>query len=298
MPELAEVEYFRRQWQPGVGRPVLGVELHPEARVFRGCDTSGLSKHLSQAVLQESFSHGKNLLFGFSSGGWLGLHLGMTGEMRVETGAPPATRHDHLVLRQPGQSLVFADSRMFGRVRFDVSNDQPPSWWRALPPALLSRGFSEASVAECLRRRSRSPIKAVLLDQSVFPGIGNWMADEILWRLRLHPLTFAGALSVDQSHALHRQTQWVARRALATIGVDWRDPPVAWLYRHRWAAGTRCPRPACRAPLLRAETAGRTTCWCPVCQPAPPTTESRPATRPVGTGRRRETPVRRTTGRG
>lgn len=292
MPELAEVEFFRRQWEPGVGHPVAAIDLHPGARVFRGCDTRAMTRALRGAVLSESHAHGKNLLFGFSGGGWLGVHLGMTGELRVEPAAPEPGRHDHLVLRQSGRSLVLADPRMFGRVRFDHSPGQPPEWWRALPPGLLSRRFSDAWVGGHFIRRARSPVKAVLLEQAVFPGVGNWMADEILWRLGWHPLTPAGTLDAADTRTLRRHVQWVARRALATIGKDWRDPPAGWLYRHRWAAGTRCPRPCCRSPLLREEAAGRTTCWCPSCQPDLRADQTGPRGRSVGTGHRREQPVR------
>ena len=291
MPELAEVEFFRRQWEPGLGHPIAAVEVHPDARVFRGSDVQALVRALEGAVLSEARAHGKHLLFRFSGDAWLGVHLGMTGELRVDPATATAGRHDHLVLRQAGRSLVFADSRMFGRVRFDHSPGRPPAWWRDLPPGVLTRQFTDRWVASHLARRARSPIKAVLLDQSGFPGIGNWMADEILWRLGWHPLTAAGALGPDDARALHRHLQWVARRALATIGQDWRDPPAGWLYRHRWAAGNRCPRPRCRSPLCREEAAGRTTCWCPSCQPDLRSDPPGPRGRTVGTGHRREQPL-------
>jgi len=291
MPELAEVEFFRRQWDPGIGRTVEVVDVHPEARVFRGCAVDRLVAEVSGAVLTRSHAHGKHLLFEFAGESWIGVHLGMTGELKVVNGWPAASRHDHLVLRQPGQSLVFADSRMFGRIRFERSPGQPPAWWRSLPPAILSPEFTPAWLTERWRRRARAPLKAMLLDQEIFPGLGNWMADEILWRLRLHPRLPAGDLMAMKSlNRLHKEVQWLARRSLATIGVDWRDPPASWLYRHRWAAGTRCPRPLSRAPLRRELAAGRTTCWCPACQPGPPGDEGGGG-RAVRTGRRRESPT-------
>jgi formamidopyrimidine-DNA glycosylase len=295
MPELAEVEFFRRCWQPGISAVVDAVDVHAAARVFRGTDTRDLVRTLQGQAMTSSQAHGKQMLFGFSGGAWLGVHLGMTGALRVEGPGFRAGRHDHLTLHQRNRVLVFADSRMFGRIRFDVSPEQPPAWWRELPPGLLTREFSVEWVAAHLRRRARAPVKAVLLDQSIFPGVGNWMADEILWRLGLHPLTPAGTLldAAEAVRVLHDQTRWVARRALATIGVDWRDPPATWLYTHRWAADNRCPRPHCGTLLRREEAAGRTTCWCPVCQPELAGTRPSPAGKPVGTGHRREKPTGR-----
>lgn len=290
MPELAEVDFFRRCWDVGVGKEVERVEIHAGARIFRGCDMDRLVSELPGHSLRASHTHGKQMLFEFAGGLWLGVHLGMTGELRAEAADYPAGRHDHLALRQKERTLVFADARMFGRVRFDETGGGPPAWWRALPPALLDAAFTEAHLASCLSRRARSPLKAVLLDQGIFPGVGNWMADEILWRLHWHPLTPVGALSPAQRGELWREVRWLAEKALATIGVDWSDPPREWLYSHRWATGNPCPR--CHRPLAREEAAGRTTCWCPACQPWPEMLADRlplPA-KPRRTGHRRETP--------
>lgn len=287
MPELAEVDFFRRRWDVGLGVPILRVELHPHARVFRGEDVTRLQEGLTGVALVESFAHGKQMLFAAERSGWLGIHLAMTGDLRVEPEDYAATRHDHFILRQRGRALVFSDPRMFGRIRFDVSPDGPPEWWRGLPPAILSNEFTTEHVAAFLKRRARSPLKAVLLDQAGFPGVGNWMADEILWQLGWHPLTLAGSLTPPQITALRKKARQVARGALRTIGVDWTDPPAdTWLIRHRWAAGQQCPR--CQTELIREEAAGRTTCWCPTCQPPP---AGVPILRkPVRTGYRRERP--------
>jgi formamidopyrimidine-DNA glycosylase len=104
----------------------------------------------------------------------------------------------------------------------------------------------------------------VVLDQRLFPGVGNWMADEILWRARLNPHLHAADLGAAQTRALHRETRFVCRVAMKTIGVDWSDPPKGWLIHVRWKAGGHCPRD--RTPLARETIGGRTTAWCPKCQ--------------------------------
>ena len=84
MPELAEVEYYRKQWNCGLDARIEAVAVHPASRVFRGLVAEALSKHLRGAVLLGSETHGKQMMFRFSNEIWLGLHLGMTGELRVE----------------------------------------------------------------------------------------------------------------------------------------------------------------------------------------------------------------------
>src|SRR5687768_6462254 len=144
------------------------------------------------------------MLFHFSGDNWLGIHLGMTGELRVEPPDYAAGRHDHLVLVRKQRQLVFNDPRMFGAVLFHHGKT-PPVWWTRIAPAILSPAFTAEAVAVFLKRRARAPIKAVLLMQERFPGIGNWMADEILWRAAIHPKRPAGSLSPAEIRTLHRE---------------------------------------------------------------------------------------------
>ena len=161
MPELAEVEYYRKQWDPGVGETVERVRLHPQARVFRECDTAGLELALTGAVLERSLAHGKQMLFGFGGGGWLGIHLGMTGKLFTQPTPYAPDRHDHLVLEQEGRVLVFHDTRLFGRVRFDLGAE-PPAWWRDQAPDLLSEAFTPEAMRGFLKRRARSPFHGIV----------------------------------------------------------------------------------------------------------------------------------------
>jgi formamidopyrimidine-DNA glycosylase len=268
MPELAEVDYFRKRWNPGLQQRIASVELHAGKRIFRGVDTHALGLALTGATLERSEARGKQMLFvakksGAKTNAWLGLHLGMTGELRAEKPDYPAAKHDHLILRQAKHALVFEDARLFGRVLFAESEDAP-KWWAKLPPDLLSSAFTLAELAKFLKRRAKAPIKAVLLMQERFPGIGNWMADEILWRAAIHPRQLAGDLDAKQTKALYREIRWVCRSALRIIGTNWDDPPKSWLFPHRWQKDGTCPRTG--AKLQHATIGGRTTCWSPARQ--------------------------------
>ena len=284
MPELAEVEFFRKRWSVGHGTKVLAVKLHEDKKIFRGCDTTALKRKLTGATLLDSETAAKQMLFRFNGGGltraesscWLGIHLGMSGELRVESPDYTPTKHDHFILLQKTRQLVFNDPRMFGRVQF-ATGEKPPAWWTKIAPAILSMKFTVEAVAEFLKRRGRAPIKAVLLMQERFPGIGNWMADEILWRAAIHPKQPAGSLTPSMVRALHRECQHVCRIALEVIaGKGGKLPPElnkhipqSWLFWHRWENGGRCP--ITKKPLVREEVGGRTTCWSPARQKLKPT---------------------------
>lgn len=265
MPELAEVLFFSRRWAPGLGEKVVRVHLHDGKRIFRGVPTRMFRPTLLGQRLGAIQTHGKQMLFRFGTDCWLGVHLGMTGKLSANSPDHSPSGHDHLVLYTRKRALVFQDPRLFGRIRLDRS-PQPPHWWTSLPAELLARAFSLQRLEAILQRRGRTPLKPLLLLQEFFPGIGNWMADEILWQTRLDPRTRAGALSRKTAARLHARIRKVALDAMRIIGRDWSDPPRSWLFLHRWKDGGKCPR--CRNRLTRRPVGGRTTCWCPCCQKA------------------------------
>jgi formamidopyrimidine-DNA glycosylase len=263
MPELAEVEWYRKQWDAGLGKKIVHIRLHARKRIFRGTSPRALQRNLVGKKLLKSVTRGKRMLFVFSGGNWLGIHLGMTGKIHVEPASFRPDKHDHLVLYQRERALVFTDSRQFGRVRFHHGS-MPPDWWTSDVPEIISPEFNREFVERFLGRHRKAPIKAVLLMQSGFSGIGNWMADEILWRARIHPATPAGKLTAPQRDALFRATKFVARESLRTLGKANSDPPRSWLIHQKWKAGGICPRDG--TPLRRETIGGRTTAWCPKCQ--------------------------------
>ena len=104
-----------------------------------------------------------------------------------------------------------------------------------------------------------APLKARLMDQAVIAGVGNLLADETLWRARLSPLRPAGDLAPEELDHLRRMLRAATRDAMRLGGVHTgRFMPAR-------VRGGACPR--CRTSLRREAVGGRTTYWCPTCQP-------------------------------
>jgi formamidopyrimidine-DNA glycosylase len=283
MPELAEVEFFRKRWHLAArGERVVRVLTHDTKKLLRKLDLPAFRRALTGATLVSSETAAKQMLFRFRRAGsshpqgdiWLGVHLGMSGELSVAAPDHTPGKHDHLVIVTEQHALVFNDPRMFGSVDFHVGAE-PPAWWSKIAPPILSPAFTVAAVAEFLQRRKRAPIKAVLLMQERFPGVGNWMADEILWRAAIHPRRRAGALKPAEVQALWRACRTVCRQALVAIAGRGNSLPKdlnvgiprSWLFRHRWRPGGTCPKTG--KPLAHATIGGRTTCWSPARQKMP-----------------------------
>lgn len=293
MPELAEVEFYRKRWDLAArGDRVEQLLTHDTKKLLRELNLSEFRQALLGATLVGSEARAKQMVFRFRRAGsrvrsgdaWLGIHLGMSGELTVAPGNHQPGKHDHLVIVTRGQhearALVFNDPRMFGRVLFHIGATAP-DWWTRIAPAILSAAFTSRAVSEFLARRRRAPIKAVLLMQERFPGVGNWMADEILWRARIHPARPAGTLSAREIRTLWRECRHVCRLALDAIaGRGQRIPadlnvgiPKTWLFKHRWRPGGRDPLTG--TPLAHATIGGRTTCWSPARQGSGPSPDAK-----------------------
>jgi formamidopyrimidine-DNA glycosylase len=100
------------------------------------------------------------------------------------------------------------------------------------------------------------------MDQTVVAGLGNLLADEITWRAGLHPARPANEVSSEEYARLYRTMRGVLRRAISYGRIP--DLP-SWLTGHRDEEGAPCPR--CGTPFRRSRIGGRTTVWCPRCQP-------------------------------
>jgi formamidopyrimidine-DNA glycosylase len=248
MPELPEAERARLQIERALDREIVGVDDR-DTYVCRPHAPGDIAAGLVGRRLTAAHRRGKFLWADTDGGGpELGLHLGMAGRIVVDE--PPMTNGwDRFSLEfADGGRLALRDKRRLGRA--------------VLAPDFSHIGPDAAEVGRDAFRtrvgRGSAPIKARLLDQGVIAGVGNLLADETLWRARLHPRAPAGELSAEELDRLRRELRAATRSAIRKGGVHTGD-----FIPNRTRGGT-CPR--CGTPLERATIGGRTTFWCPACQ--------------------------------
>ena len=263
MPELAEVAYACGRWNPGIGKVVKEVYANPYSRVYRDLSRECVVSELTKAKLISSATHGKQMLFKLSGHRWLGIHLGMTGSLQIEGSNYQSHKHDALILFQSKQALIFRDPRQFGRLRMHIGKNAPP-WWSELPVSMLDQRFKPSVLSSALSRHGKRPVKALLLDQRYFQGMGNWMADEVLWHAHIHPARKCAEISSAEGKKLFTKIKFVVKGAMHSVGKHGGDPPKGWLFHVRWKNGGICPKT--KTPLAREEIGGRTSCWSPVLQ--------------------------------
>lgn len=283
MPELPEVENVRRSLTPLLGGLVAGVRSARHDFAFRGAtlDPARPRDLLAGARIADLHRHGKQLAIVGDDGRAIAIHLGMTGQLLWLPGAregSPALPSDHVHVRWsiraangPGV-LVFRDPRRFGGAwAFPSFDALRRHRWNALgPDALL---VTPRALLEAARGSARS-IKALLLDQGVLAGVGNIYADEALFRARIEPRRRAGGVRPEEGRRLARAIRAVLRAAVDLGGSTLRDYRDAdgnaggfqRMHRVYGRGGLGCA--VCGQTLREGRVAGRTTVWCPVCQPA------------------------------
>jgi formamidopyrimidine-DNA glycosylase len=259
MPELAEVEYYRRLAETALHRKIAKVDA-PDAWFLKAGLTASA---LRRAVVGRSFTAarriGKLLLLdtdGDTDGPVLGLRFGMTGVLLVDgsrgvdelvySSMRDEPAWDRVTFRfADGGDLRVRDPRRLGGVLLDPDE------------AILGADAQTITLAalRAALTKSRTALKARLMDQAKLAGVGNLAADELLWRAGLDPARPAGELTDDEVKRLHRHLKKTFADLLEQGGSH-----TGRLQAHR-VVGGRCPKDG--TPLVRRTIGGRTTWSCP-----------------------------------
>lgn len=235
-------------------------------RELPGTGISAVRRHGKFIVLDLQTKNGANELQ------TLLIHLGMTGQILTCEPQRPVAAHTHVFFSlDDGREMRYTDIRRFGKIRL-LRNG-------AHEDVLGELGLdpTEASEQEFIARLAgrRARVKALLLDQSVLRGMGNIYTDESLWRARIHPRRLGANLSKGELHRLYLAVRGVLAEAIRLRGSSISDYVDAdgnrgeFQLRHRvyQREGEKCFR--CRSMIRREIVAGRSSYFCPRCQPRP-----------------------------
>ena len=258
MPELPDVEGFRRVLADNAVRKRIAAVEVPDRDLLRNASPQALGRALSGKRFGEPARHGKWLIAPAGEAHVL-MHFGMTGSLEWEPRGPKHA-HDRVAFVYRDAELRFRDMRKFGGVWLARDEEECRAVTGPLGPDALALGREE--LHELLGHR-RGAIKAALMDQSLVAGLGNLLVDEILWRARLDPHAPAGRLSPGRRDAIYDAMRETLRASIPTRRVP---RASGWLTEVRDQGDARCPR--CGTRLRRGTVAGRSTRWCPRCQRA------------------------------
>jgi formamidopyrimidine-DNA glycosylase len=262
MPELPDVAVFQQYLdatalhQPVAKVLALASDLLKEDRPGR------FRKRLSGNRLVATARHGKHLGVQLANDGWLLLHFGMTGWLDYAKQDTPVPDHSRLVLAfENGYRLAYVNQRKLGALR-GVDDFQAFIEREQLGPDALSVD-QDAFLA--LFDGARGTLKTRLMNQNKLAGLGNVYTDEIAFQAAIHPATPLKAIEADAAAELWRTMRHVLRTAIDRHAQP-SEMPDSWLLPQRHD-GRQCPRG--HGALEETRVSGRTTWFCPQCQPGP-----------------------------
>jgi formamidopyrimidine-DNA glycosylase len=277
MPELPEVETvaqgLRRR---ALGRRIVSVEIR-HAAVIAGSPEEFVST-LEGRMLTSVSRTGKAIAVELTADDglpprFLLVRLGMTGQLTVAPHDAPIEPHTHvfMLLDDGREELRFCDARRFGRLRSltlaeleKVLGSLGPDAQRVTEPQFLAA-----------MRGRKGAIKSWLMNQKLVAGLGNIYADESLFEARIHPLAQPGRVSAGKAHQLYKAVRKVLDRAVALGGTTFSDymdiegRPGAFLSKLKVYQHTGEPCRRCEHTIRRIVVGGRSSHFCPHCQPMP-----------------------------
>ncbi|XVF86413.1 hypothetical protein PTKIN_Ptkin18bG0037800 [Pterospermum kingtungense] len=246
MPELPEVEAARRAIEENcLGKKIKKAIIADDSKVIEGVSASDFQSSLLGKTIVSAHRKGKNLWLHLGSPPFPSFQFGMAGAIYIKGVAVtkykrsavkdkdewPSKYSKFFVELDDGLELSFTDKRRFARVRLlkDPTSVPPIS---ELGPDALFEPMTVEEFTESLSKK-KIAIKALLLDQSFISGIGNWIADEVLYQARIHPLQISSSLSKENCATLHKCIKEVIRYAVE-VDADCSHFPHDWLFHFRW----------------------------------------------------------------
>lgn len=270
MPELPEVETTRRGIAPHIEQQVVRAVTVRERRL-RWPVPARLNATLSGQRLRCVQRRAKYLVMEFETG-WLLLHLGMSGSLRIVDRRQAIGKHDHIdFIFQNGKILRFCDPRRFGSVHWQTAPPAEHPLLQHLGPEPLEEAFS----AMHLHARSRKKVvsvKSFIMNSNVVVGVGNIYANEALFRAGVRPTRAAGRIALPRYERLVYEIKAVLREAIAEGGTTLRDfvggDGQAGYFRVALQVYGRGGEPClkCSRPLKSIRLGQRATFFCAKCQ--------------------------------
>ncbi len=270
MPELPEVETTRRGLEPHLSGQLIrtAVVRHSGMRWPVRAD---LARLLGGQRINRVDRRSKYLLIGCTSG-WLIIHLGMSGSLRMVPADTPPAKHDHFdLVLENGKALRLTDPRRFGAVLWQKGEPSRHKLLRNLGPEPFAPEFNACWLHGRTRGRTAS-IKSLLMDSHLVCGVGNIYANESLFRAGIHPARAAGRISQARYARLVTCVQETLLDAIRAGGSTLRDfvnaDGAPGYFQQEYFVYDRegLPCRKCGAPIRATRIGQRSAFYCPRCQ--------------------------------
>lgn len=270
MPELPEVETTLRGIEPHISHQTI-TGLTIRNRRLRWPIPKNLAKIMIGQTIQQLSRRGKYLIFQCDEG-YLLLHLGMSGRLRILMDSQPPQKHDHVdITFGNGKTLRFTDPRRFGAVLWSNQNLSNHPLLSHLGPEPLTPEFNADYLSKRAATRKLS-VKSFIMDSKVVVGVGNIYAAEALFMAGIHPEKSAGKVSRSKYEKLVEAIKRILQHAIRKGGTTLKDftqsdgAPGYFSIELQVYGKQNKPCPRCKTTLQLVKIGQRSTVFCPACQ--------------------------------
>ena len=258
-----------------VGQKIVDVDVREDSIVYKGTPREAVIEAISGQTVRSVGRKGKYWWLDFERSTSLIGHLGMNGWV-YEWGTEPMRLHSHgkapldnengeprflklSLTTGSGRQVAVTDSRRLARMWLSDDYQKDPAISKLGPDAFLQ--LPEGSAFAALFAKRNAPIKALLLNQEILSGIGNWIADEVLFQGKIAPMRLGSSLSGPELDALRTAIVFVLAHAV-NVNADYQQFPDTWMFHHRWGGGSGAET-ILGLSIKREPVGGRTTAWVP-----------------------------------
>ncbi|MEG0874109.1 MAG: bifunctional DNA-formamidopyrimidine glycosylase/DNA-(apurinic or apyrimidinic site) lyase [Clostridiales bacterium] len=272
MPELPEVETVKNSILSQIGsEKIIKVEVN-HSGVLKNCTAEEFCDFLEGRVVKTMERRGKYLIFILDNDKYIVAHLRMTGQLVYFEKTLPQINHCHVVIHFAKNGIYYRDVRRFGGFWIGDNLQNMGSGIEKLGPEPLTSEYNEAHLLAYTQKK-HAPIKSILLDQSVVAGIGNIYADEICFTAGVNPLKEGLDLSTQDIKMLVKATKEVLTVAIEKRGTTFSDYRDGYGEKGTFQnylkifqrGGLPCVN--CGSIIEKTKCGGRSTSYCPQCQP-------------------------------
>ena len=276
MPELPEVETVRLAISKVVNKALIEkVEIFRYDLRWKIKDD--LKIELEKDFFKTPFRLGKYILIPTNKENILLIHLGMSGQIKIQNKQYEKTKHDHINIVVKTEcdltyNITYNDPRRFGFIDLFKKKDIHKHFLlNKLGVEALGRELTVSNLKPLFINKKKS-IKNTLIDQTVIAGIGNIYASEILYKAKIHPFRITNSLSEIDLESIIKACRFILKKAIKLGGTTIKDhaQPDGKLgyFKQKLKvygrAGKKCF--SCKNNILNNSIANRSTYYCDYCQ--------------------------------
>eukprot|EP01130_Rhizamoeba_saxonica_P005692 TRINITY_DN2262_c0_g1_i1.p1 TRINITY_DN2262_c0_g1~~TRINITY_DN2262_c0_g1_i1.p1 ORF type:complete len:405 (-),score=98.86 TRINITY_DN2262_c0_g1_i1:98-1273(-) len=290
MPELPAVEKWRKKFHDNaVGKKIVDVETQQDTKLYKNVAHDAFGSEITGKTITDTGRKGKHMWFDTDDDTcFVALHFGMTGKLKYKSEEEsdevieqeygkneekqwPPNNYKFILKLEGGEEIAYTTVRRLGQIRLFNTHplENKPISEQGFDP--YQEELDPEKIHDTIKGR-RIPIKNLLLDQTVFAGVGNWIADETLYRSQIHPHRYTHTITVEESASICQNLSAIIKMATETHRSQF--PKNMLLFQRERTGENKTSMEVDGMPIEFDKISSRTCVFCPSLQKLDPVSQA------------------------